>query len=73
MYLIVSDLPSDEDLAKIKRESVRGVENDEEVEDMEIPEDSEGEDNDDEGPSEPRGPRRQRVVDEDGWTTIVKR
>uniref|UniRef100_A0A8R1HT69 SET domain-containing protein n=1 Tax=Caenorhabditis japonica TaxID=281687 RepID=A0A8R1HT69_CAEJA len=65
-------LPSDEELAKIKRESVRGAENDDE--DMDIPEDME-EDDEEEEPetSEPRGPRTQKIVDEDGWTTIVKR
>ncbi|CAP32436.1 Protein CBG13672 [Caenorhabditis briggsae] len=62
-------LPSDEELAQAKRESVRGAENDEYDEDMEIPEDEEEEE---QGPSEPRGPQRQVVVDEDGWTTITK-
>ncbi|KAF1756002.1 hypothetical protein GCK72_012455 [Caenorhabditis remanei] len=67
---LMSKLPSDEELAKVKRESVRGAENEEEDdEDMEIPEDEEEE----EGPSEPRGPQRQVVVDDDGWTTITKR
>uniref|UniRef100_A0A1I7ULV6 Pre-rRNA-processing protein TSR2 homolog n=1 Tax=Caenorhabditis tropicalis TaxID=1561998 RepID=A0A1I7ULV6_9PELO len=68
---LLSKLPSDEELAKMKKESVRGAENSDEDEDMEIPEDEEEEE--DEGPSEPRGPQRQVVVDDDGWTTITKR
>ncbi|CAL2038730.1 unnamed protein product [Caenorhabditis brenneri] len=69
---LLSKLPSEEELAKSKRESVRGAENDDDDEDMEIPEDDEDED-DEEGPSEPRGPQRQVVVDDEGWTTITKR
>ncbi|CAP32435.1 Protein CBG13670 [Caenorhabditis briggsae] len=67
---LLSKLPSDEELAQAKRESVRGAENDEDDEDMEIPEEEEEEE---QGPSEPREPQRQVVVDEDGWTTITKR
>lgn len=67
---LLSKLPSDDELAKAKRESVRGAEDDDD-EDMEIPEDEEEEEEAE--LQEPRGPQRQVVVDDDGWTTITKR
>ncbi|CAB3410035.1 unnamed protein product [Caenorhabditis bovis] len=67
---LLSGLPNDEELAKIKKQSVRGQEDDE----MDI-DDVPQEDMEEAGPSDEheRKPRIVKEVDEDGWTTIVRR
>ncbi|CAI5446956.1 unnamed protein product [Caenorhabditis angaria] len=70
---LLSNLPSDEDIAKIKKQSVRGAE-DEDMEMDDLEEDDDDNEEEEAGSSQREyAPRRVKEVDEDGWTTITRR